>query len=110
MRAGAALGRELEHLRTERRDHPSAGGYLRGIERVQILDQHVVGLAVLLGVLRMPDADAEQKPAGISVLDAVVGLGHLVRRRGPHVDDAGGDLKRLGALEYRLDIVQVARG
>ena len=77
VRACAALGRELEHLRSERGDHPPAGGHLRGVERVQVLDQHVVGLAVLVGVLGMPDADAEQEPAGVGVLDAVVRLGDL---------------------------------
>ena len=110
MRARAALRRQLEHLRSERRDHPSAGRHLRGVERVEIFDEHVVGLAVLLGVLGMADADAEQKPAGIRVLDAVIGLRDLVGRRRPDVDDAGGHLQRLGAFEYRLDVVQVAGG
>ena len=54
-------------------------GTFGGVERVEVLDQHVVGLAVLLGVLGMADADAEQEPAGEGLLDSVVGLGDLAR-------------------------------
>ena len=58
----------------------AAGGHLCGVQHVKVLDQHVVGLAVLVGVLRVADADTEQEPAGIGVLDAVVGLGDLLRQ------------------------------
>ena len=110
MRARAALRRQLEHLGPERGDHAAAGRHLGGVEHVEVLDQHVVGLAVLVGVLGMPDADAEQEAAGIGVLDAVIRLGDLFGRRRPHVDDAGGHLQRLGLLEDRLDVGQVAGG
>ncbi len=105
-----ALRRQLEHLWPERGDDPAAGRHLRGIEHVKVFDQYVIGLAVLLGVLRMADADAEQEAARICVFDPVIGLSDLFGRRRPDVDDAGGDLKRLRALEDRLDVVQVAGG
>ncbi len=50
------------------------------IEHVQVLHQYVVGLAVLVGVFGMADADAEQEPAWVGVLDAVIRLGDLFGR------------------------------
>ena len=55
-------------------------GTFGGVEHVEVLDQHVVGLAVLLGVLGMTDTDAEQEPARVGVLDAVIRLGDLFGR------------------------------
>jgi hypothetical protein len=55
----------------------------------------------------MTDADTEQEPAGIRVLDTVIRLGDLFGRRRPDVDDPGGDLKRLGLFQDRLDKLEV---
>ncbi len=110
VRARTALRRQLQHLGAERSDHAPTRRHLGGVQRVEVFDEYVVGLAVLLGVLGMADADAEQEPARIGVLDAVVCLGDLVGRRRPHVDDSGGDLQRLGLLQDGLDVVQIALG
>ena len=72
MGAGAALRGQLQHLRSERGDDPPAGGHRGGVEFVEVFHQHLVGLAVLLGVLRMADADPEQEAAGEGLLDAVI--------------------------------------
>jgi len=54
----------------------------------------------------VPDADAEQEPAGIRGIDAVERLGDGSGRRSPDVDDAGRDLQSLRRAEQRLDPVQ----
>ncbi len=56
----------------------------------------------------MTDPDAEQEPARVLVLDAVIRLGDLLGGRSPDVDDPGGHLQCLGGLQQRLDVLEIA--
>src|SRR5829696_7047933 len=109
VRTCAAPRRQLEHLRTERRDHPAAFRHAVLVELVEVLGERIVGLAVLVSRLGMPDADAQQEAARIGLVDAVEGLGDGSGLRGPDVDDARGDLQRGGLLEDRFDPIQLGR-
>jgi len=78
-----------------------------GVELVEVTDQCVEGLDVFLGVLAMTYPDAQQKPARMSVFNAVKRLGDGRCRRRPDVDDPGGQLQRAGLCQGRLDPGQV---
>ena len=107
VRAGGALGGEREHLRAERGQRPVLDGHALGVEDVEVVDDRVVGAAVLLGGLRVADADAEQEAAGMGGGDPVVGRRDVLGGRGPHVDDAGGDGQVRGGVEQLLGEEQV---
>ena len=72
MRASTALCRQLMHLLAERGYDAAAGRHLVLIKHIEVLDQRVIGLAVLLRVFGMADPDAEQEPARKRLLDAVI--------------------------------------
>jgi hypothetical protein len=59
-------------------------------------------------MFRVTDTDAEQEPARVLVLDAVIRLGDKLGRGCPHVDDAGGHLKCLGGVQQRFDVFEIA--
>ena len=104
----AILG-QLQHPGSERCHDPPGGRHVRRIQLVEVLHQRVVRFAVVIGVLRVAHADAEQEPARVGTFDAVVGLRDLSRGDFPDVDDAGRDLQRLGGLEDRFGERQLGR-
>ena len=79
MRARAALCRQLEHLRAERGYDAAAGRHLRSHRAhrgTRPARRRACGTPRVFG---MADPDAEQEPARVRLLDAVIGLRDLVR-------------------------------
>ena len=107
VRARRALGGQRQHLRPERGEHPVLDGHALGVEDVEVVDDRVVGAAVLLRGLGMADADAEQEAAGVGRGDPVVRRRDLGGGRAPHVHDAGGDGEAAGGVEQLLGEEQV---
>jgi hypothetical protein len=101
--AGAAFCRQTQYPRPQRREHSTAGRQHLGVEFVQVTDQCVVGLHVLLGVLAVAHPDAKQKPAWVGGFDARKGFGDRRCRRGPDIDDPGGQLQRGGLRQGWVD-------
>ena len=110
MRAGAARRRQLEHLWSERGDDPTVLGHPVLVELVEVAPQRVDRLLVLLGGLRdvrrrSRAGTGRGRPPRMRWNDSATGPG----RRGPDVDDAGGDLQRRGVLQNGLDPIQFGR-
>jgi hypothetical protein len=77
---GAAARRELEHLRTQRRDDSAVLRHAVLVELVEVAGERVKGLDVLMSNLGVADADAEQEAAGVGLVDAVKRLGDRLGR------------------------------
>jgi hypothetical protein len=92
VRPRGAFSGQRQHARPERGEHTLIGRHTVFVKLVEVVDQRVVGLAILLGLLGMAGADAEHESAGVGGIDAVERRGDGFGVRRPDVDDTGGNL------------------
>ena len=76
VRPGGAGRGQLQHPRPERGQDAPVFRHALGVEDVKVVDQRLVGRAVLRVGLRLPDADAQQETSRVLGLDAVIGARH----------------------------------
>ena len=113
MGAERPVARELEHLRSERREHargPRALGRRR-VESVQVLAhrrQRASVAARLLGVddRRMADPEPEQEASREVPLEPLLPLGHVDGLVHPDVEDPGRDLRPRRRPEQALHALE----